>query len=441
MHDLKTLRDAPAVFDAALSRRGMPPQAARLLTHDAQARTVTTELQGLQAERNAASKDIGQAKAAQDTARAAALMEQVSHLKARTAALESQERDVLTALEHELASLPNLPHADTPDGIDASANRTVAHHGTPPVLDFLPLSHEALGERLGLYSAARAAKLSGARFVALQGGLARLERALAAFMLDVQTQEFGYTEVSVPYLVRDTALYGTSQLPKFSADLFQTTAGLWLIPTAEVSLTNLVADEILSEGDLPLRFCAATPCFRSEAGSAGRDTTGMIRVHQFLKVELVHIATPEQSEVEFLHLQGAAASILQRLELPYRKVALCAGDLGFAANRTFDLEVWLPAQNAYREISSCSHFDSFQARRMNSRFRDGEGKNRFVHTLNGSGLAVGRTLVAVLENYQRADGSVVIPPVLRPYMGGLEELQPVDASADKGVVWRRFSCH
>jgi seryl-tRNA synthetase len=435
MHDLKTLRDAPDAFDAALARRGLPPQAARLVALDERARAVTTELQQLQAERNAASKQIGQAKAAKDDARAATLMAQVNAIKDRITALEAEERTLVKQLEHELAILPNLPHPATPDGADEAANVEVLRWGTVPTLAFEPRSHEAIGEGLGLYSAARAAKLSGARFVALQGDLARLERALAQYMLDVHTQEFGYTEVSVPFLVRDTALYGTGQLPKFGPDLFETTAGLWLIPTAEVPLTNLVGDEILPEGELPLRLCAWTPCFRSEAGSAGRDTTGMIRVHQFHKVELVHITTPEQAEAEFLHLQTAAETILQRLQLPYRKIALCAGDLGFGANRTFDLEVWLPAQQTYREISSCSHFDSFQARRMKARFRDGSGRNRFVHTLNGSGLAVGRTLVAILENFQQADGSVVVPPVLQPYMAGLTVL----AHGEKRAGWAGFS--
>jgi seryl-tRNA synthetase len=435
MHDLKTLRDTPAAFDAALARRGLPAQAARLLALDEQARAVTTELQQLQAERNAASKQIGQAKAARDEATAAALMTQVGTIKDRITALEAEERTLTTQLEHELAVLPNLPHPATPDGADESANAEVARWGTPPVFDFPPRAHEAIGEGLGLYSAARAAKLSGARFVALQGPLARLERALAQYMLDVHTREFGYTEVSVPFLVKPGAFYGTGQLPKFSGDFFETTVGLWLIPTAEVPLTNLVADEILPESELPLRLCAWTPCFRSEAGSAGRDTTGMIRVHQFHKVELVHITTPERAEAEFLHLQTAAETILQRLELPYRKLALCAGDLGFGANRTFDLEVWLPSQNTYREISSCSHFDSFQARRMKARFRDAEGRNQSVQTLNGSGLAVGRTLVAILENYQQADGSVLLPPVLHPYMDGLTVL----ANAEKGAGWGGFS--
>lgn len=435
MHDLKTLRDDPAAFDAALARRGLAAQSGRLLALDEQARAVTTELQQLQAERNAASKQIGQARAAKDEAKAAALMAQVNTIKERITTLEGEERTLMAQLGHELAILPNLPHPATPDGADESANVTVSHWGAPRTFDFTPRSHDAVGEGVGLYSAARAARLSGARFVALQGQLAQLERALAQYMLDVHTREFGYTEVSVPFLVRDAALYGTGQLPKFGPDLFETTAGLWLIPTAEVPLTNLVSNEILPEADLPLRLCAWTPCFRSEAGSAGRDTTGMIRVHQFHKVELVNITTPEQGDAEFQHLQTAAETILQRLELPYRKMALCAGDLGFGANRTFDLEVWLPSQNTYREISSCSHFDSFQARRMKARFRDTEGRNRFVQTLNGSGLAVGRTLVAILENYQQADGSVQLPSVLHPYMNGLAVIE----SGEKASGWRGFA--
>jgi seryl-tRNA synthetase len=318
-----------------------------------------------------------------------------------------------------LAGLPNLPAPEVPDGLDETANKEVRRVGEPPRFNFQPMPHEAIGEKLGLMDFARAAKLSGSRFVVLKGDLARLERAIAQFMLDLHTSEFGYTEVSPPLLVRDDALFGTGQLPKFAEDQFRTTDGLWLIPTAEVPLTNLVAADILDEAALPLRFTAWTPCFRSEAGAAGKDTRGMIRVHQFQKVELVSITTPEQSEAEHERMTQCAEAVLQRLGLAYRVMLLSSGDMGFAARKTYDLEVWLPGQNAYREISSCSNCGAFQALRMKARCRPAGGKGtRPVHTLNGSGLAVGRTLIAILENFQRSDGTVAIPESLQPYMGG-----------------------
>jgi len=335
--------------------------------------------------------------------------------------MEAEAAERYRAVEAALAGIPNIPAEDVPDGLDASANREIRRHGTPPSFAFKPRDHAEIGEALGLMDFARAGKLSGARFVVLRGQLARLERALAQFMIDIHAREFGYTEVSPPLLVRDEAVYGTGSLPKFADDLFRTTTGLWLIPTAEVSLTNLVADEIVEEAQLPLRFTAWTPCFRSEAGAAGKDTRGMIRQHQFYKVELVSIAHPEQSGEEHERMTACAETILKRLGLAYRVMLLSAGDMGFAARKTYDIEVWLTGQDAYREISSCSNCGDFQARRMKARFRPKEGKGtRFVHTLNGSGLAIGRTLIAVLENYQRGDGSVSVPDALKPYMGGLK---------------------
>jgi seryl-tRNA synthetase len=324
-------------------------------------------------------------------------------------------------VETALAGIPNIPADDVPDGADTEANREIRRHGTPPSFAFKPRDHGEIGEGLGLMDFGRAGKLSGARFVVLRGQLARLERAIGQFMIDTHTREFGYTEVSPPILVRDEAVYGTGSLPKFADDLFRTTTGLWLIPTAEVPLTNLVADEIVEEAQLPMRFTAWTPCFRSEAGAAGKDTRGMIRQHQFYKVELVSIAHPDRSGEEHERMTTCAEAILQRLGLAYRVMLLCTGDMGFASRKTYDIEVWLPGQNAYREISSCSNCGDFQARRMKGRFRPKEGKGtRFVHTLNGSGLAVGRTLIAVLENYQQGNGTVAVPEALRPYMGGLE---------------------
>lgn len=422
MHDLAQLRADPAGFDAGLARRGLAPRSSELLALDAERRRVQTELERLQARRNEASKAIGAAKGKGEDA--APLMAEMAEIKTRVPALEENERALGAELEALLAAIPNLPAADAPDGPDETANVEVRRVGQPNHFAFTPAEHYTLGEALGLMDFGAAAKISGARFVVLRGALARLERALAAFMLDLHTTEFGYQETVVPYLVRDNAVYGTGQLPKFAEDLFQTTNGFWLIPTAEVSLTNLVNDMILEEADLPLRLTAHTPCFRSEAGSAGRDTRGMIRQHQFAKVELVSIAHPDHSEAEHLRMTRAAETVLERLGLPFRTMALSTGDMGFGARKTFDIEVWLPGQNAYREISSCSNCGDFQARRMKARYRPaGEKGTRFVHTLNGSGLAVGRTLVAVLENYQTAEGAIRVPEALVPYMGGVTVIE------------------
>jgi seryl-tRNA synthetase len=420
MHDLKSIRADPASFDAGLSRRALPPRADALLALDRDRRAAQTELQTLQAERNEVSRRIGQLKSRGEPA--GDLVARVGAIKDRSAALEDEDKRLAESVEQVLASLPNLPAPEVPDGPDETANREVRRRGAPRIIESAR-QHFELGEALGLMDFGRAARIAGARFTVLTGALARLERALGAFMLDVHTAEFGYTEVSPPLLVNDQAAFGTGQLPKFAEDLFRTTDGRWLIPTAEVSLTNLVADEILDEDRLPLRFTAFTPCFRSEAGSAGRDTRGMIRQHQFHKVELVSIAHPEQSDAEHERMTACAESILQRLDLAYRVMLLSTGDMGFTARKTYDLEVWLPGQGAYREISSCSNCGDFQARRMKARFRGRDDKQtRFVHTLNGSGLAVGRTLVAVLENYQQPDGSIAVPAVLRPYLGGLERI-------------------
>ena len=375
-----------------------------------------TKAEQLQAERNQLNKQIGATKAKGGDA--ADLLRQVGASKDAQAALEARANDMRAKIDAELAALPNLPGDDVPDGADETSNRIVRTIGTPPAFVFAPKDHVALGEAMHDMDFARAGKLSGARFVVLSGALARLHRALGQFMLDLHTSEFGYTEVNPPLLVRDETAYGTGQLPKFSEDLFRTTTGLWLIPTAEVPLTNLVAGEILDEAKLPLRFTAWTPCFRSEAGAAGKDTRGMIRQHQFEKVELVSIVHPDRAADEHERMTKCAETVLQRLGLAYRVMLLCAGDMGFAARKTYDIEVWLPGQNAYREISSCSDCGEFQARRMNARFRPKEGKGvRFVATLNGSGLAIGRTLIAILENYQRADGTIAVPEALRKYVG------------------------
>ena len=424
MHDIRLIRDDPTGFDAALARRGLEPLAAIIGAEDARWRAVSTALQEGLARRNEASKTIGQAMAKGDSATAEALKAEVATLKARLPELEAEERALAQQVQDRLAAIPNLPAADVPDGADEAGNVEEQRRGDPRAFNFEPRDHADFGPALGLDFEAAAA-MSGARFAALRGGVARLHRALAQFMLDTQTARNGYEEVNPPLLVRDEALFGTGQLPKFADDLFHTTDGRWLIPTAEVSLTNLVREQILPESVLPLRFTALTPCFRSEAGAAGRDTRGFIRQHQFEKVELVAICTPEQAAAEHAHMVDSAQGILEALGLPYRRMLLCTGDMGFSAARTYDLEVWLPSQGVYREISSISTCGDFQARRMNARYRpDGEKGTRFVHTLNGSGLAVGRTLVAVLENYQQADGSVAIPPVLHPYMGGLTELRP-----------------
>ncbi|MBC7906932.1 MAG: serine--tRNA ligase [Rhodospirillaceae bacterium] len=417
MHDLKWIRENPATFDAGLARRGLEPRSAEIIALDAERRIVQTRVQELQARRNEVSKQIGiLKKQGQD---ASGIMDEVAKLKDEIPALEAQDKDMGERLDNILAAIPNLPAADVPDGPDEDHNVELRKWGTPKDFAFAPKEHDALGEALGLMDFDGAAKLSGARFVVLKGKLARLERALGQFMLDTQTEDHGYTEFNPPTMVKDAALYGTGQLPKFGDDLFKTNTGHWLIPTAEVPLTNLVADSIVDEAGLPIRMTALTPCFRSEAGSAGKDTRGMIRQHQFWKVEMVSIAHPDHSDAEHERMTGCAETILQRLGLPYRVIVLCTGDMGFGSRKTYDIEVWLPGQNRYREISSCSNCGDFQARRMKTRFKSDKG-TRFVHTLNGSGLAVGRTLVAVLENYQQEDGSIVVPKVLKPYMGGTD---------------------
>ncbi|MBA15366.1 MAG: serine--tRNA ligase [Sphingomonas sp.] len=425
MHDIRFIRENPEAFDAGLARRGADPLAQELIALDERRRSLITELQAGQARRNEASKAIGAAKAKKDEETAQALMAEVSALKERLPALEAEEKALTADLESRLAAIPNLPLADVPDGADEEDNALVATHGTPTQFAFDAREHDEIGPALGL-DFETGVKLAGARFTLLRGPVARLYRALGQFMLTTLARDHGYEQVIPPLMVRDEAMFGTGQLPKFAEDLFQTTDGRWLIPTAEVSLTNIVAQEILAEEELPLRFTALTPCFRSEAGAAGRDTRGFIRQHQFDKVEMVSITTPDQSEAEHERMTGCAEDILNKLGLPFRRMKLCTGDMGFSAARTYDLEVWLPGQKRYREISSCSTCTDFQARRMNARFRaEGEKGTRFVHTLNGSGLAVGRTLVAVLENYQNEDGSITIPEAFRPYIHGLERLEPM----------------
>jgi seryl-tRNA synthetase len=468
MHDIRAIRDNAALYDAAWARRGLPPQAKKILEFDAKLRAALTAKQEAEAQRNAASKAIGAAKAKKDDAEAERLMTQVAALKLRIEETSADEAQWQKQRDDLLASLPNLPDPQVPDGEDEHGNIEVrrwykADGAGPPNVE-LSADHVTLGEALGMMDFEAAARMSGARFVALRGQLARLERALAAFMLDLHTIEYGYTEVAPPLLVKDHVMFGTGQLPKFVDDQFTaartvsreellfealerfddefarrkdakptevlkdvleqapTREDFWLVPTAEVALTNLVREQILDEGPLPTRMTADTPCFRAEAGAAGRDTRGMIRMHQFRKVELVSITTPEQSHDEHERMVRCAEEVLKRLELPFRTMLLCAGDMGFSAKRTYDLEVWLPSQGKYREISSCSNCGDFQARRMNTRFRNKDGKTEFVHTLNGSGLAVGRTLVAVLENYQQADGSITVPKALVPYMGGVERI-------------------
>ncbi len=465
MFDIKWIRDNPEAFDTGLKRRGIAPGgdikfAHELLELDEARRKIVTRLQEAQARRNAASKEIGKAKAAKDEAKASQLMAEVASLKDEMSAGEEAQRQADAALQTALAVIPNVPRDEVPEGSNEHGNVEQRQVGSKPALTGInqPKQHFELGEALGLMDFETAAKLSGARFVVLKGALARMERALGAFMLDIHTREFGYTEIAPPILVRDEAMFGTAQLPKFRDDQFaavttevkqalvqaferaldagdidsvakvkalveeaDNASRHWLVPTAEVPLTNLVREKILDEGELPIRVTAFTPCFRAEAGAAGRDTRGMIRQHQFSKVELVSITTPEQSLAEHERMTEAAETILKRLGLAYRTMLLCTGDMGFASQKTYDIEVWLPGQNAYREISSCSVCGDFQARRMNARFRaKGAKETRFVHTLNGSGLAVGRTLIAILENYQQADGSIAIPKALQPYMGGLE---------------------
>ena len=417
MHDIRWIRENAQAFDQAMARRNQPPMADKLLATDKALRDIKTRLQEAQAERNSRSKEIGAAKSRGEDADD--IIADVARLKAEIQDGEEQERVLDAELRELLGGIPNLLDDAVPDGADEDANVELRQVGDVPSFDFEPKDHVALGEALGQMDFEAAARMSGSRFVVLKGDLARLERALGAFMIDLQTGQNGYEEVSPPLLVRDEAAFGTNQLPKFAEDLFRTTNDLWLIPTAEVSLTNLVREQILNEADLPLRFSALTPCFRSEAGAAGKDTRGMIRMHQFSKVELVSIVQPDQSEAEHERMTGCAEQVLQALGLAYRVVILCSGDTGFGARRTYDLEVWLPGQGRYREISSYSNTGDFQARRMDARFRpEGEKATRFVHTLNGSGLAVGRALIAVMENYQRADGSIEVPEVLRPYMGG-----------------------
>ena len=420
MHDIRTVRDDPQGFDAVMSRRRLPPVADELVALDAQRRDALTQLGEKQARRNAASKEIGQGRRQSlDTgtleAEVAAIKHDLEYLETTAASLEAALRD-------RLAALPNTLDADIPDGADETANVVLHQHGTPPTFDFTPRQHFELGEALGLMSFEDAAKISGSRFVVLRGALARLERALGQFMLDLHTTEHGYTETAVPLLVNEAAMFGTNQLPKFADEAFVTTDGRWLIPTAEVALTNLAAARIIPESDLPIRTTALTACFRSEAGSAGRDTRGMLRQHQFTKCELVSITHPDASDAEHERMTRAAETVLERLELPYRRMLLCAGDTGFGAARTHDLEVWLPGQNTWREISSCSNTRAFQARRMNARYRPANGPVAHVHTLNGSGVAVGRALIAVIENNQRPDGTIAIPSALRPYMSGLEQI-------------------
>ena len=422
MHDIRALRDQPDLYEMAWAAKGRSGSSAEALQLDQQVRAARSASEAAQARRNDLSRRIGQAKAAKDEAAAAQLFDEVEALKAEAAGDAERAKVAEEALRDLLASLPNLPAQDVPVGEDEAGNVEVRRWGEPFAIQ-APRNHADLGEAMGLMDFEAAARMSGARFVVLKGPLARLERALGQFMLDIQTLEHGYTEVSPPLLVRDAAAFGTGQLPKFSEDLFRTTDGRWLIPTAEVSLTNLVREQILAAETLPLRLTALTPCFRSEAGASGRDTRGMIRQHQFYKVELVSITEPDQSDAEHERMVSCAEAVLKRLDLPFRTMLLCRGDMGFSARRTYDLEVWLPSEGRYREISSCSNCGDFQARRMDARTKSvGEKGTRYVHTLNGSGLAVGRTLVALLENYQDEGGRIAIPQVLQAYMGGVTHI-------------------
>jgi seryl-tRNA synthetase len=442
MHDIKWIRDNPEAFDRALARRGLPGEAKRLIGIDERRRAAIGKAEAAQARRNAASKEIGAAKKSNEEDAAQKLLAEVAALKAAIPELEAEEKRLSAELDDALARIPNRPLDEVPDGTDERGNVEHHHFGAKRDYGFAPKQHFDLGEALGQMDFETAAKLSGARFVVLKRGIARLERALGQFMVDLHTTEHGYTEVSPPLLVRDDVMFGTAQLPKFEEDQFWAVGGeqllpqnagdlatlrsnrLGLIPTAEVPLTNLVREEIIDEAALPLRLTALTPCFRAEAGAAGKDTRGMIRQHQFTKVELVSITTPEQSADEHERMLSCAEEVLRRLELHYRVVTLCTGDMGFASQKTYDIEVWLPGQGMYREISSCSVCGEFQARRMGARYRTKEGRQvRHVHTLNGSGVAVGRALIAVLENYQQQDGSIAIPDVLQPYMGGLKVIE------------------
>jgi seryl-tRNA synthetase len=426
MHDIKWIRDNAVTFDAALKRRGLGPLSASLLAIDEKRRAAILKSEQAQARRNSASKEIGDAKKAKDDARATALTSEVADLKTTMPQLEIAAKAADEELAKELAAIPNLPLDEVPDGVDEHGNVVRHHFGAVRDYAFAPKPHDDLGGALGFMDFATAAKLSGARFVVLKKGLARLERAIGQFMLDLHTDEHGYTEVNPPFLVREQTAYGTGNLPKSAEDMFCTREGLWLIPTAEMPLTNLVRESILDEKELPMRLTALTPCFRAEAGAAGRDTRGMIRQHQFTKVELVSIATPETSRDEHERMLACAEEVLRRLDLHYRVMTLCAGDMGFAAQKTYDIEVWMPGQGeggAFREISSCSVCGDFQARRMDARYRGPDGKPRFVHTLNGSGTAVGRALIAVMETYQQENGSIAVPEVLQPYMGGLKAVE------------------
>ena len=427
MHDLKLIRTTPDLLDNSQVRRGKKKRSQEVLDLDTQHRQMQTELQDLQTRRNQIAQQFGEAKKkGEDTS---TLSIEAEKIKLAMGDLEEQTGHIHKKLTHLLSLIPNLAADDVPEGLDESGNVEIRRVGTPRVFDFTPLPHYDLGENLGLIDFERATKISGSRFVVLYSELARLERALAAFMIDHHIQKYGYTEVYTPLLVNDKAAYGTGNLPKSEEDMFKTNTGHWLIPTSEMALTNLVSEEILPVADLPIRYTSYTPCFRSEAGAAGRDTRGMIRLHQFGKVEMVSITTTTESVAEHERMTEAAESILQQLKLPYRVMTLCAGDMGFQAQKTYDLEVWIPSQNTYREISSCSNCGSFQGRRMNTRFRPQpttahpKPATEFVHTLNGSGLAVGRTMVAILENYQQADGCILIPDVLIPYMGGIEVIQ------------------
>ena len=419
MHDIRVIRENPEAFDAAMTNRGASSTSSEILAIDARRRARITEAEAAQAERNAASKEVGKAKASGDEAEFERLRKLVADKKDEVARLEEEARVASEELDAILMGIPNAPLEGVPEGSDEADNVEIKRWGEPKTFDFEPKEHFEIGEAMGGMDFEAAAKLSGSRFVVLKGAMIRLHRALAQFMLDTHVDENGLTEVWTPVLVRDDAMVGTGQLPKFAEDSYQTTNGWWLIPTAEVTLTNMSAGDIVDEAELPKRYTAWTQCFRSEAGSAGKDTRGMLRQHQFEKVEMVSITHPDDSIAEHDRMTACAEGILERLGLPYRTVVLCTGDMGFGARRTHDIEVWLPGQNAYREISSCSVCGDFQARRMNARFRrTGERKPEFVHTLNGSGLAVGRTLIAVVENFQMADGGIEIPQVLRSYLRG-----------------------
>ncbi len=423
MFDIKAIRSDPETFDSGWAKRGLEPQARVIIELDEQRRSAIAKLQDAQTRRNEASKRIGQAKGHGDNAMAQKLIDEVAALKSQIQEGEDEERRLQSQLDGLLCSLPNLPADDVPFGADEDANQEIRQISQKRSFNFSPQEHTDIGEALGQLDFETAAKVSGSRFVYMYDKLAQMERALASFMLDIHTREFGYVEVVAPLIVNDDAMFGTGQLPKFADDQFHTEDGRWLIPTAEVPLTNIVRESILEPKDLPKRVTAWTPCFRLEAGAAGKDTRGIIRQHQFSKVELVSITTEDQSEKEHERLTSCAEEVLRRLGLHYRVVVLCAGDLGFGSRKTYDLEVWLPGQDRYREISSCSNFGDFQARRMSSRYRpEGEEGTRFVHTLNGSGLAIGRTIVAILENRQQADGSISLPECLVPYMGGLETI-------------------